>query len=67
METSTIAAAVEAADAAVKRGEVSLIELHLAQGIDGKSYFTCTGEVSDVEASIAAASGPTLLESNDAR
>lgn len=56
VETSTIAAAVEAADAAVKRGEVSLMELHLAQGIDGKSYFTCTGEVSDVEAAVAAAS-----------
>jgi len=56
VETATIAAAVEAADAAVKRGEVALIELHLAQGIDGKSYFTCTGEVSDVEAAVAAAS-----------
>lgn len=55
VETSTISSSVEAADAAVKRGAVSLIELHLAQGIDGKSYFTCTGEVSDVEAAVAAA------------
>ena len=55
IETRTVPAAIEAADAAVKRGAVSLIELRLARGLGGKSYFTMTGEVSDVEASLAAA------------
>lgn len=55
VETTTIASAIVAADAARKRATVELIELRLAQGIGGKSYFTLTGEVSDVEAATLAA------------
>ncbi len=54
VETSTIASTLLAADAASKRGSVTLFEMRFAQGIGGKSYFTLTGEVSDVEASILA-------------
>jgi microcompartment protein CcmL/EutN len=57
VETSTIASAIRGADAARKSATVTMIELRLAQGVGGKSYFTLTGEVSDVEvATIAAAS-----------
>lgn len=58
VETLTIGAALRAADAAVKRGSVDLIELRLAQGIGGKSYFTLTGEVSDVETATLAGATP---------
>lgn len=64
IETTTVAAAIEAADAAAKRALVTLLELRLAHGIGGKSYFTLTGEVADVESALAAAmqlAGPARL------
>jgi microcompartment protein CcmL/EutN len=64
VETSTIPAALLAADAAVKRDEVELIELRLAQGIGGKCYFTLCGEVAAVESATLAAQ--QALEGNGA-
>lgn len=55
VETKTLASAIGGADAAIKRATVTLIELRLASGIGGKSYFTLTGAVSDVEAATLAA------------
>lgn len=52
VETTTVAAAVEAADAALKQATVDLLELRIANGLGGKSYFTMTGEVSDVRAAV---------------
>jgi microcompartment protein CcmL/EutN len=54
VETTTVAAAVLAADAALKTATVDLLELRVANGLGGKSYFTLTGEVSDVRSSVAA-------------
>ena len=39
VETFSIAAAVQLADMALKRNEVQLMDLRLAQGIGGKAYF----------------------------
>ncbi len=52
VETTTVASAVQAADAALKQATVDLLELRIANGLGGKSYFTVTGEVSDVRASV---------------
>ena len=52
VETTTVASAVQAADAALKQATVELLELRIANGLGGKSYFTITGEVSDVRASV---------------
>jgi len=52
IQTSTVASAVLAADAALKTATVDLLELRIANGMGGKSYFTLTGEVSDVRSSI---------------
>ena len=52
VETTTVASAVQAADAALKQATVDLLELRIANGLGGKSYFTITGEVSDVRASV---------------
>jgi microcompartment protein CcmL/EutN len=55
VETFTVVAAVLAADAAAKATGVHLLELQLARGLGGKAFFTLTGELTDVEASVAAA------------
>lgn len=55
VETYAVASCLGAADAALKQAAVQLIELRLAVGLGGKCYLTLTGEVSDVEASVATA------------
>jgi len=52
VETSTVAAAIHAADAGVKGAEVSLLEVRLADGLDGKGLVLYTGEVRDVQAAV---------------
>jgi bacterial microcompartment shell protein len=54
LETASVAATILAADAAAKAASVRLLEMRLGQGIGGKGYFTLTGSVAAVEASIAA-------------
>jgi microcompartment protein CcmL/EutN len=55
LETFDAACLIEAADTAAKTALVTLIEVRLAKGMCGKSYFTLTGEVAAVEAAIDAA------------
>jgi len=55
VETTTVAACVVAADAARKRADVKLVEVRLAMGIGGKSFFTLTGEVGAVKTAVNAA------------
>lgn len=54
VETLTVAASIQAADVALKTATVDLIDLRIANGLGGKSFFTLTGEVSDVRSSVAA-------------
>ncbi|MBI5368481.1 MAG: BMC domain-containing protein [Planctomycetes bacterium] len=55
IETFSVASTVFAADVAVKRANVRLIDIRLANGLGGKSYVTLTGEVSDVRSAVQAA------------
>jgi microcompartment protein CcmL/EutN len=55
IETRTAAAAIRAADAGLKAAEVSLLRLHLANGIGGKGFLQLTGTVAAVEAGVASA------------
>ena len=55
VETSTVCAAVHAADAAVKAAPVVLRDVRLAAGIGGKAFFTFTGTLADVQAAADAA------------
>ena len=55
VETATVAAAVEAADAGVKGARVELLELRLGDGLGGRAYLLFDGSVSDVEAAVAIA------------
>ncbi len=54
IETTTIASSILAADAALKTATVDLIDFRIANGLGGKSFFTLTGEVSDIRSAVAA-------------
>ena len=55
LETYDVATAIVAADEAAKTAAVDLIEIRIAKGMCGKSFFFLTGEVAAVEAAIAKA------------
>jgi len=52
IETTTVAAAIHAADAGVKGAEVRLLEVRLADGLGGKGIVLFSGLVADVEAAV---------------
>jgi microcompartment protein CcmL/EutN len=54
VETTTVASTILSADAALKTATVDLIDVRIANGLGGKSFFVLTGEVSDVRSSVAA-------------
>jgi len=54
IETFTVASVILSADAAVKNTEVDLIELRMANGLDGKSFYTMTGPLHQIEAVVNA-------------
>lgn len=55
VETTTIAAVVDAADAGVKAARVTLPAVKLADGLGGKGYALFSGVVAEVEAAVGAA------------
>ena len=57
VETQTVPAAILAADKGVKGAQVSLVEIRLADGLNGKGLVFFTGLVSDVEAAIELITG----------
>ncbi len=57
VEMSTVAAAVLAADVALKAVDVAVLRMHLAVGVGGKGWFTLAGALADVEAALAAVKG----------
>ncbi len=52
IETATVAAAIEAADAGLKGAGVRLLELRLADDLGGKGYLLFDGPVAEVEAAV---------------
>jgi microcompartment protein CcmL/EutN len=52
IETTDVAATIQAADAGVKGAEVILREIRLADGLGGKAFCLFQGEVQDVEAAV---------------
>ncbi len=55
IETMAAPVALEAADAAVKAAQVKLLEIRLGRGMGAKSFFSLTGEISNVKTAVAAA------------
>jgi microcompartment protein CcmL/EutN len=56
IETASVAAAIESADAAVKEADVTLGCLRLADGLGGKAFFVVDGTIGEVTSSVEAAS-----------
>jgi microcompartment protein CcmL/EutN len=52
IETATVAAIIEAADAGLKGARVRLLELRLADDLGGKGYLLFDGPVAEVEAAV---------------
>jgi microcompartment protein CcmL/EutN len=52
IETRTVAAVLQAADAGVKGADVALLEVLLADGLGGKGYLLFGGTVSEVEEAV---------------
>lgn len=55
VETSTVAAVIDAADAGVKAADVAVSAVRLADGLGGKGYVLFSGLVAEVEAAVEAA------------
>lgn len=56
VETFTAAAAIKAADTAVKTAKVEILDLRVSRGMGGKGVLMVTGDVSDVTAAVEAGS-----------
>ena len=54
LEGFNIAGVIAAADAAAKAAAVTILEVRLAMALGGKAFFTVTGDVSSVQAAVAA-------------
>jgi microcompartment protein CcmL/EutN len=69
VETTTVAAAIDAADAGAKAAAVDLAAIRLADGLGGKGYILFSGVVAEVEAALFAAvqraSGHSALVRSD--
>ncbi|MCH7588352.1 MAG: BMC domain-containing protein [Chloroflexi bacterium] len=59
IETTSVAASIRAADAAIKGAQVKLVEIRLADGLGGKGIVLFSGRVADVET--AASFGLSVL------
>jgi len=56
IETFSATSVIDVADAAAKSAHVTLFRIHLAMAIGGKGFVLFTGDVSSVEAAVAAGS-----------
>jgi microcompartment protein CcmL/EutN len=56
IETFSAASIIEVADAAVKSANVTLLRVHLAMALGGKGFVLLAGDVSSVQAAVAAGS-----------
>lgn len=54
VETFSAASIIEAADAAIKAANVTLLRMHLAMALGGKGFLLMTGDISSVQAAVAA-------------
>jgi microcompartment protein CcmL/EutN len=54
IETFSAASIIEVADAAVKSANVALLRVHLAMALGGKGFVMMAGDVSSVQAAVAA-------------
>ena len=56
IETFSASSIIDAADAAVKSANVTLLKVHLAMALGGKGFVLMAGDVSSVQAAVEAGS-----------
>jgi microcompartment protein CcmL/EutN len=56
VETFSASSIIDVADTAVKAANVTLLRIHLAMALGGKGFVVMTGDVSSVDAAVAAGS-----------
>ena len=66
IETTTVAATIDAADAGVKGARVTIRDLRLADELGGKGYVLFGGEVAEVEAAVGYGVARTAASGQDA-
>lgn len=54
VETTTVASNIVSADLALKTATVDLLDMRIANGLGGKSFYTLTGPVADVRSAVTA-------------
>lgn len=62
VETTTVPAVIQAADAGIKGADVQIVEIRLADGLGGKGLVLFDGKVSDAEAAISIATSSIPLK-----
>jgi bacterial microcompartment shell protein len=65
IETATVAAAIDAADAGVKGARVTIRDLRLADDLGGKGYVLFGGDVAEVEAAVGHGVGRTAASGQE--
>lgn len=60
IETFTVSAILECADAAAKAADVKLFRIHIAMAIGGKGFLQLTGDVSSVRSAVSAGVQPAI-------
>ncbi len=59
VETMNIVSAFLAADSAAKAANITILDLRIARGLGGRSFFVVTGDVADCKAAVEAAKSTT--------
>ena len=62
IETASVAATIQSADAAIKGAEVEVVEIRLADDLGGKAFAIFTGTIEDVQIALAIAHEKTTKE-----
>lgn len=55
IETSTVSASIQSADAAIKGASIDIVEIRLADHLGGKAFAIFKGDVEDVQSAVAIA------------
>jgi microcompartment protein CcmL/EutN len=53
IETTTVAATIKSADAAIKSTNIDIVEIRLADDIGGKAFAIYSGDIEDVQTAIS--------------
>jgi microcompartment protein CcmL/EutN len=62
IETSSVAATIQSADAAIKGTDINIIEIRLANDLGGKAFTIFNGDIEDIQAAVTIAEEKTTSQ-----